>query len=319
MKTFNLLIGPFLLSELVFFIFCGTVFYLDGYHHVSLLFYGFLLFTFFQVLLFLYAYFRQKNLWNFLKGDGSFLNIEKDSSPFTKKMHQSFQQELAKKEEEIHQLTKKQQQQQAFTELWIHQMKTPVTIIDLLLQEPQVNKKILQSENERLKEGLDLALNHVRVENFSEDFHLQPVHLKKVCQQAITEQKQTFISKEIFPTVTISDELVVTDEKWLLFILHQLLANSLKYSPQNSKLELFTKKLATSQQLIIKDYGWGIPAKDLLRVTRPFFTGENGRKNREATGMGLYLVAEISKKLNLSLEIESTEGKGTSVTLTFPN
>ncbi len=196
-------------------------------------------------------------------------------------------------------------------------MKTPVTVIDLLSKEDVISKKELQQENKRLKEGLDLVLNVSRLTNFKEDFILKRHSLKALCQKAVNEEKEGFVYRQIFPQVELEDVEVIVDEKWFLFVLSQILQNSLKYTTANGRIILMTQQVNQKVQLEITDTGVGIPEKDLPRLTRPFFTGENGRKYPNATGMGLYLVKEITEKMDISFEITSEKGKGTTILLTF--
>ena len=111
---------------------------------------------------------------------------------------------------------------------------------------------------------------------------------------------------------------VDSDAKWLHFMLNQLLSNAIKYSSGSQQKILFSSQVEGREaRLTVRDYGVGIPASDLKRVFQPFYTGENGRKFRESTGMGLYLVKEICIRLGHRVEIESKVGEGTAVTLIF--
>ncbi|RKJ34994.1 ATP-binding protein, partial [Butyricicoccus sp. 1XD8-22] len=117
----------------------------------------------------------------------------------------------------------------------------------------------------------------------------------------------------------VEEEIIVaSDSKWLKFALGQFITNAVKYTfEENKKIVISAEKNNDTVQLHIKDEGIGIPKSDLSRITKPFFTGENGRKTGESTGMGLYLANEICEKLGIKLTIESEVGKGTTVTLTF--
>ena len=112
--------------------------------------------------------------------------------------------------------------------------------------------------------------------------------------------------------------MVTSDSKWLKFIVGQFITNALKYTFEpNKKVYVTANEIDSSVQLVIRDEGIGIPKSDLSRVVKPFFTGENGRKTGESTGMGLYLANEICEKLGHQLSIASEVGKGTTITLTF--
>jgi two-component system, OmpR family, sensor histidine kinase YxdK len=138
-------------------------------------------------------------------------------------------------------------------------------------------------------------------------------------QQVIKENKRLFISKRVFPRLTLAPEAqVMSDAKWLGFVLQQLLTNAVRYSSGRSEhLHVSIQRAGGVWELTIKDEGVGIPPADLPRVFEPYYTGENGRKYKESTGMGLYLVREICRKLGHAVTLQSQVGVGTKVTITF--
>ncbi|OCS85977.1 sensor histidine kinase [Caryophanon latum] len=206
-----------------------------------------------------------------------------------------------------------------FMNQWVHQMKTPISVIELLLQEEEVDRQSMREEVERLKNGLEMVLMNARLEKFEEDLQVEMVDLKSIVSAVVNEHKRLFITKRIFPQVDIEESLIVTtDSKWLKFIVGQFITNAVKYTfePQK-KVYIFAVEHESGIDLIVRDEGIGIPKSDLSRVTKAFFTGENGRKTGESTGMGLYLAHEVALKLGHELIIESEVNVGTSVTLRF--
>lgn len=207
-----------------------------------------------------------------------------------------------------------------FLNQWIHQMKTPISVLELLLQEEgPLNKKSVQEEVDRLKRGIEMVMMNARLEKFEEDLQVEKIPLKELIVATINENKRLFITNRVFPSIEIDDQIsVISDMKWLKFLVNQFITNAVKYTFEPNKKIYFTAECINSTvQLKIKDEGIGIPKSDLPRVTKPFFTGENGRKTGESTGMGLYLAKEICERLGHLLTIESTVGEGTTITVTF--
>jgi len=223
---------------------------------------------------------------------------------------------------ELQSLYAGQKRHDQFINQWVHQMKTPISVIELLLQDERpLDKKNVQEEIDRLRRGLDMVLVNARLENFEEDMQVEQVTLKTIVTATVNENKRLFITKRVFPEIHIEDDIIVaSDSKWLRFIIGQFVTNAVKYTFEaNKKIVISAIKKNDYVQLSIRDEGIGIPASDLSRVTKAFFTGENGRKTGESTGMGLYLAKEICGKLGHELNITSEVGKGTIVTVTFTN
>lgn len=223
---------------------------------------------------------------------------------------------------ELHSLYASQKRHDQFMNQWVHQMKTPISVIELLLQDDRpLDKRNVQEEIDRLRRGLDMVLVNARLENFEEDMQVEQVALKTIVTATVNENKRLFITKRVFPEIHIEEDIIVaSDSKWLRFIIGQFVTNAVKYTFEaNKKIVISAVKRDDYVQLVICDEGIGIPASDLSRVTKAFFTGENGRKTGESTGMGLYLAKEICEKLGHELNITSEVGKGTIVTVTFTN
>lgn len=223
---------------------------------------------------------------------------------------------------ELHALYASQKRHDQFMNQWVHQMKTPISVIELLLQdEKPLDKKNVQEEIDRLRRGLDMVLVNARLEKFEEDMHVEQVQLKAIVTATVNENKRLFITNRVFPEIHIDENIVVaSDSMWLRFIISQFVTNAVKYTfDANKKITISAIQKEEHVQLAICDEGIGIPTSDLSRVTKAFFTGENGRKTGESTGMGLYLAKEICEKLGHELDITSEVGKGTIVTVTFTN
>lgn len=224
------------------------------------------------------------------------------------------------------QLTDSQQQQNThrlFMNQWVHQMKTPLAVIELTLQQEAASPHTasIREELDRLRTGLDTVLYAARLQSIEHDFHIKQVSLATAADQAVQECKRLFIRSLVYPSIKGDKTLLVrTDEKWLVFIIVQLLTNAIKYSAgEHKKVELVLGEQRGHAVLEVRDEGEGIPRADLRRVFEPFYTGDNGRRHREATGMGLYLVKRACDHLHHEVELESAPGQGTTVRLLFPS
>jgi two-component system, OmpR family, sensor histidine kinase YxdK len=230
--------------------------------------------------------------------------------------------------QEIQTLHKEMDDTSLFMNQWVHQMKTPVSVMDLLLQnfyiQDQSDREFVNSmreELERLQHGLELALYSERIKRFAHDFHVKRLPLKNMVNHVIQHYKRSFIRNRIHPIVEIPEAIFIeTDQKWFQFALSQIVTNAIKYSKDvSNQIVLSAVQRESKVFLSVQDFGAGIPKQDIGRVFEPFFTGMNGRRFRESTGMGLYLVKQIVDHLGHGIAISSEEGKGTTVTITFYN
>ncbi|RUT28665.1 HAMP domain-containing histidine kinase [Paenibacillus zeisoli] len=216
---------------------------------------------------------------------------------------------------------KHQQEHLVFMNQWVHQMKTPLSVIDLITQsEEDPLFENIAEEADRIRRGLEMVLYMARLETFEQDFHVEKICLREIVQDVIHENKLYFIRSSVYPDNQIPYEYTAqTDVKWLRFMLQQIMSNAIKYSAGSRSTVTFTAfRDEQALCLEIRDSGIGIPKADIARVFRPFFTGENGRIFKESTGMGLYLVKEVADRLGYEIELESAPSRGTAVRIRFP-
>ncbi|WP_125760544.1 sensor histidine kinase [Companilactobacillus hulinensis] len=218
---------------------------------------------------------------------------------------------------ELTELYQNQNDQREYTESWVHDIKVPLAALKLS-QDSDLDKELIDEEIDQIDYLVDQALYFARLNNFSNDYLIQEQDLNNIVKSSIRTNKRMFISKRIGISLDITDEKVLTDEKWLSFILNQIISNSLKYTDQGGKIEIFTTNNHNNVELHIKDNGVGIASKDISRVFNKGFTGDNGRKSgSKSTGIGLYLVKKMSDKLGHKIEIQSHSGVGTEIIITF--
>lgn len=221
--------------------------------------------------------------------------------------------------------------QMDFKSRWIHQMKTPVSVIKLMLEnekdkdidiQTRKSYQSIEEEIEKLSHGLEMALYTLRVNDFELDFKVEEVDVLEIVRAVINENKNAFIVNSIYPKIDSEENTIVkSDKKWIKFIISQIISNSIKYTKvnniENKSVKISLYREASKAILSIEDNGVGVSSEDIDRVFNPFFTGQNGRKYLESTGMGLYLSKDICDKLGHSIRLESTEEKGTKVIITF--
>ncbi|MDR0271248.1 sensor histidine kinase [Paenibacillus sp.] len=208
-----------------------------------------------------------------------------------------------------------------FINRWVHQMKTPLSVMQLTLRDIDQSAAAdsIQEEIERLRKGLEMILYTSRLDQFEEDFRIEHIPLLQAVKGAVTENRRLFIRRSIQPDIRIGEEIAVySDAKWLQFMLNQILINAINYSAGKGQAISITAEVSDKQVILdIQDQGIGISKEDLKRVFQPYFTGERGRQYQESTGMGLYLVREICSRLEHKVKIESEQGRGTLVRFIF--
>lgn len=197
--------------------------------------------------------------------------------------------------------------------MWTHQIKTPISAMRLLLQaEEHADRNALEMELFEIEQYTDMALQYLRLGSASNDFVLQPYQLDDMVRQALRKYAKIFIGRRIPVEFRETGMEVITDEKWFVFVIEQLLSNALKYTDRG-KISIYAEK---DRCLVIADTGIGISAQDLPRIFEKGYTGFNGRTDKKATGLGLYLCRQILDKLSHDIRVESQPGRGTRVYLT---
>lgn len=200
--------------------------------------------------------------------------------------------------------------------MWVHQIKTPIAALRLLLQEKsgEVDTSEEQDELFRIEQYVGMALQYMRLDSESTDFVFRQLNLDDIIKEAIHKYARLFVRKKVKLKYEDVNYAVLSDEKWLVFVFEQILSNAIKYAPGGT----VSVSMQGEGTLVIEDDGIGIRAEDLPRVMEKGYTGYNGHIDKRSTGIGLYLCYRIMKKMNHGIRIESEEGKGTRVILSFP-
>ena len=199
--------------------------------------------------------------------------------------------------------------------LWVHQVKTPIAASSLLIGDLKDKEAKSQLEQElfKIESYVHLVLQYLRLESFHDDLVLKQENLADLVREVVKKYALFFIQQGLSLNLHDLDHTIVTDKKWFLVILEQVLSNSLKYTKEGS-IEIYFHE----GSLYIKDTGLGIQNADLLRVFERGFSGYNGRLTQQSSGLGLYLSKKIADQLGHKISIDSQVGQGTTVSIAFP-
>ena len=198
--------------------------------------------------------------------------------------------------------------------LWAHQIKTPIASMRLCLQQedtPQA-RRLLQ-ELSRAEQYVEMVMVYLRLTDGGSDFVLRTCDLDAIVRQAVRRFAGEFITRKLKLCYEPLNAACVTDEKWLLFVVEQVLSNALKYTREGS----ITITMEHPKTLVIRDTGIGIAPEDLPRIFEKGYTGYNGRGDQKASGLGLYLCRTICRKLGHSITAESAPDEGTAIRIGF--
>ena len=207
-----------------------------------------------------------------------------------------------------------------YVEMWIHEVKIPISSLTLLNHNHQdkIGRRCVE-EIRKLDNYIDQILYYVRSENAEKDYIIKEKDLQETIKNVALKNKDDLLENNIKLEVDINNEKVLTDSKWLEFILNQIINNSIKYKKDNVESYVKISIIEDKEKiyLSIYDNGIGIPPKDISRVFNKSFTGENGRLREKSTGMGLYIAKKLCDKLGHKITIESKLGEYTKVTIMF--
>ena len=301
--------------------------------------YAFLLVILWNVIWFTLVFIRYEKRQRVLEGNQEKIRTEAEGFPGAESRESEMYQELIrqlyeeKKELESSVQIEKQELSDYYS-MWVHQIKTPIAALDILLQNTEqflyeedivnsrINKRLeiiqesipvsdMKMELFKIEQYVEMALNYLRVEDISSDLSFKQYAVDDMVRQVIRKYAKIFISKKIKMNFKPTGRYIVTDDKWFVFVLEQFISNALKYT-KKGQISIYMKE----KSLVIEDTGIGIPAEDLPRIFEKGFTGYNGRENKKSTGIGLYLCKNIMDKLQWNITVDSEVGSGTKIYLT---
>ena len=220
--------------------------------------------------------------------------------------------------EELEKLTQENRQKNTdmvdYYSMWVHQIKTPIAAMNFLLDNEEVDQKILQQELFKIERYVEMVLTYIRLDSISSDYVITKINLDEVVKESVKKYATIFINKKIKLNYVSHETMVISDKKWLSFAFEQILGNSVKYSSAGGEITIETYE----NKLVIEDNGIGIKEEDLPRIFEKGFTGFNGRYEKKSSGLGLYLCKKTLDKLGHHIEISSKVGEGTRIEITFP-
>ncbi|MGY3779035.1 sensor histidine kinase [Isobaculum melis] len=289
-----------------------------------------LLSLFFFIIFLTGFYFYKKSWYQAIKErkssqkDGLFLPLEEARSEEQKMTQEYVNKLLLYHQEAIAQLEHEQIERKDFIDSWVHDIKLPLTATGLILEtiEEDISEKnflLLEEETRKISYYVEQVLYYSRLDAFSKDYLIQETPLHKVINTVIRENAPYFIQKKLTFKLVGEDFQVLTDEKWLRFVLAQIVSNAIKYTPAHGEISISLEQNQQGIWLSVTDTGIGIPPEDQKRIFDKGFTGANGRNEQHhSTGIGLYLAKNLSKKLGHELFVTSELDKGTTIQILFP-
>ncbi len=208
-----------------------------------------------------------------------------------------------------------------YIELWIHEIKIPIAASKMVIENNKnAITKSIDEELDKVENYIEQALFYARSNTVEKDYYIKKVDLKEIVNESIKKNKSSLIQEKISINVHDLNLEVNTDSKWIVFILNQIIQNSIKYrKKEDSVIEIYAKQGKENVILYVKDNGIGIKKGETTRVFEKGFTGTNGRLlNKKSTGIGLYLCKKLCNKLGIGIELNSVQNKETEVKLVFP-
>lgn len=278
----------------------------------------------------LYEYFKKKNFYNKLQKileelDEKYLITEIIESPnfIDGKILKNILEQINKSMiENVNTYKYLTEDYKEYIELWIHEIKLPIAASKMVIENNKNTvTKSIDEELDKIENYTEQALFYARSNTVEKDYYIRKCYLKDIVNESIKKNKSILIQEKITMNIHDLNIEVHTDSKWIVFILNQIIQNSVKYKKQEgtTEIELYAKQGKDNVILHIKDNGIGIKRSEISRIFEKGFTGTNGRlQNKKSTGIGLYLCKKLCDKLGIAIEVESDENKGTEIKLVFP-
>lgn len=224
--------------------------------------------------------------------------------------------------EEVNKYKYLQNDYKEYIELWIHEIKIPIAVSKMLIENNKNSvTKSIDEEFDKVENYTEQALFYARSNTVEKDYYIKKNVLQDIVNESIKKNKSILMQEKVILDIHDLDVEVNTDSKWIVFIINQIIQNSSKYRKQddNLNIEIYAKQRKEKIVLYIKDNGIGIPKEDVSRVFEKGFTGTNGRlANKKSTGIGLYLCDKLCDKLGIKIELSSLQNEGTEIRLVFP-
>lgn len=250
------------------------------------------------------------------------LNMEKPANQLERDYQDFIRRIIADKNKEIATQKDSYKELKEYIMMWAHQIKTPITGLKLLLQQQEAQNveneedlnqyRHMREEIFAIESYVGMNLEYIRLDSLNADLSVEECSLEKTIKQEIQRFSPMFIAKKLSIKLENLDEIVISDQKWLSFVVGQILSNALKYTKKGG-IVISAQSKEKNVYLSVQDTGMGIAKEDLPRIFEKAFTGFNGHIDKRATGIGLYLSRQILNRLGHTIEITSEVGVGTTV------
>lgn len=271
------------------------------------------------ILIMVFDFLRVKREHEALKSIRSIVDVTAESLPKMDDIKDEDYQQILRLLSEEHnnyrtQTNRKYSDMIDYYTVWAHQIKTPIASMRLHLQnEDSALSRTLSSDLHRIEQYVEMVLTFLRLNSESTDYVIKEYDLDKIIKQAVRKFSSDFIGRKLSLVYEPVNTTVITDEKWLSFVIEQVLSNALKYTPAGS----ITITLENEKTLRIRDTGIGIAPEDLPRVFENGYTGYNGRADKKASGIGLYLCKRVCSNLGHTITARSVVDVGTTIDIDF--
>lgn len=222
--------------------------------------------------------------------------------------------------ENVNQVRNAQKAYKEYIESWVHEIKIPITSSKLLCENhPSEVTEKLENEIEEIHNFVEQALFYARLDQVSNDFIIREINLGEIIKSVLARNKKIMIQNNMKVSLQNCDVTAYTDEKWLEFILHQIMMNSVQYKTEkNPEIRIEMKENKGNVVLFVRDNGIGVKTSEIDRIFEKGFTGTNGRKQKKSTGIGLYLCKRLCKELGMEIEAEAEENEFMEVRIIIP-
>ncbi|MCD8027138.1 MAG: sensor histidine kinase [Erysipelotrichaceae bacterium] len=257
-----------------------------------------------------YNYYQKEKQLQYILSLHDVIELPDTTLPMEEIYQQIIQQINTMNQTLISDQNKHYQDQIDYYTLWIHQIKMPILALRLLIQTSDNHDMMLQLL--RIEQYVDMVLYYLKSDHISSDLSIKQLKLMPIINDIVKKNAIFFIQKKITLKLEPTDLIILSDEKWISFVIEQVLSNALKYTKEGI-IHIYVK----DEVLHIEDSGIGIKEEDLPRVFEKGYTVYNGRLDKKASGIGLYLCKKIVDELGLSIFIESMIGQGTTVMIDF--
>lgn len=330
---------PFINFNIIVFLFCSIIMAVSGTSIAIILFLA--LIWFIPITIFIiFDFFSKRNFYNELveitnKLDKKYLLpevIKRPKSYEGKIIYEVLQESNRAMHEHVNQYKIRESEYREYIETWIHEIKTPIALTKLVAENTERRAKvIIENEAKKIEDYVEQVLYYSRSTDVSKDYIIKEFEISKVIKRVIRNNRYALIQGKVQIDIEGVNDNVISDEKWVEFIINQIIVNSIKYMKvnnecnadnymikDNSKIIAYTNVANDKVILTIEDNGIGIIDKDINKVFNKGFTGHNGRIFGKSTGIGLYLCKKLCIKLGLNITLSSEYEKGTKVNIIFP-